>query len=122
MHVPKDVLSKFKRLAIEVFPDEEPQDAVSLLLSLFIESIADEDKYWTLFVPGLSLKAKQAWEQMARVIADAAANKPYEDLPPELQQVYGAVKERRLTAADAVAVIVSAAQYGRLEFDGKTIL
>lgn len=106
---------------MEVFPDEEPQDAVSRLLSLFIEALPEEERYWTLFIPGLPIKARQAWEKFGRQMTEQMLKRKPEELPQELREMYPIAKNGGLTAADAVAVVVTAGMYGRFTADGTPI-
>jgi len=117
MHLPKSVVERFKRKAMELIP-EEKEEAPSLLLTLFINYMSNDD-YWCLFVPDLTKADYQKWQSLAKEVYDAL----YETvkyhgagaLPGEMADLAQAVvAQRHMTPDDLIKLIIISARYNQI--------
>ena len=120
MHLPKSVVERFKRKAMELIP-EEKEEAPSLLLSLFVNYISSDD-FWCLFLPDLSRKDYEKWQEMANQVYDAL----YETvkyhgagaLPGELSDLAQAVvAQRKMTPDDLIRFIIVSAKHNGITWN-----
>lgn len=119
MYLPSETLDRFRRVARDMFP-EDGENAPSLLLSMFVESISDPSQ-WCVFIPGLPAEAKQTWQSIANrmydSVYDAAKVAPDMSVFGVYRSIFEeALKARRMDALDAVAVMILGGRYGQTEF------
>jgi hypothetical protein len=117
MHLPKSVVERFKRKAVELIP-EEREEAPSLLLTLFINYMSSDD-YWCLFLPDLTREDYKKWQEMANQVYDSM----YETVkyhgagmfPGEIADLAQAVvAARRMTPDDLIKLIIISARYNQV--------
>lgn len=120
MLVPADKLAAFRRAASDIFPEEHPQDAASLLISMFVTYMGDES-VWTLFIPGLPNQARQAWQNIANEFAARLSRSAEETVPDPLRKFANAARGGKLDAADAVAIVVEMAAQGTFTIGGAPV-
>lgn len=122
MLVPSDKLSAFRKVASDLFPGEHPQDAASLLLSMFITYMGDSES-WTLFIPGLPNASRRAWQNIAdEFAARFKKENVIERVPDPLRKFHSLARESgKLDAADAVAIVVELAANGSFSIGGSPI-
>lgn len=120
MLVPSDKLASFRRAAADIFPEEHPQDAASLLLSMFVTYMGDSES-WTLFIPGLPNAARRMWQTIADEFAARFKAAPDERAPEALRKFINAARGGKLDAADAVAIVVEMAVNGNFTIGGAPI-
>ncbi len=117
MYLPQSVVERFKAKAAELI-SEEKEEAPSLLLTLFINYMSNDD-YWCLFIPDLSRQDYKKWQEMANQVYDAL----YESvkyhgagaLPGELADLAQAViQQRHMTPDDLIKLIVISARYNQV--------
>lgn len=123
MLVPQSKLANFKRVAAELFPEENPNDAASLLLSMFVSCMGDESE-WTVFIPGLPNAARGRWQQVAdefaRKFAQVAGSP--NDVPQGVRRYFDLARERgKLDAADAVAIVIEMITSGQVSVGGSVL-
>lgn len=124
LFLPEENLTAFKRVAQEMFPGDEPKEAVQNLIWLFIERIGEKDS-WSLFLTGLPLEARDFWSSVARKMQTQFAGisaESAQSMPPNFRAMWEKVAEGgRLTEEDAVAVFIMGGAYGQLQFDGQKV-
>jgi hypothetical protein len=119
--VPEDKFIAFKEVAKQYFAHEEERDAVSMLLSMFIEYMGRDDQ-WTLFIPGLSNSCRSKWQQVADALAEKMREIDASVLPESMLVFRQAIEDNGgLDASDAVAVLVMQSEYGEVKLNSKPV-